>query len=243
MKTALVTGAGRGMGLAWSKYLLDGGYKVIMTGRDAEALEAVSRGWDYSSDRLIISALEVTDESSIRELALRLGKEIPCIDLLVNNAGVNPKDYPDKEKMAAAFYLDTLNAEEMLKVIHVNSIAPLIMVKHFRALLKKSTHPVVLNISSWLGSVSELGFGGHYGYTGSKNLLNMFNKSMSFELKQDGIICINVNPGWMQTDMGGKKAPLSPEQAVAQIMQEVVKPSSLELSGRFLNADGSIHPW
>jgi len=54
------------------------------------------------------------------------------IDLIVNNAGINPKDYADKSRMAKTFYLKDLDAKEMLGVIHINSIALLLMVKHFR---------------------------------------------------------------------------------------------------------------
>ncbi|MBK7303920.1 MAG: SDR family NAD(P)-dependent oxidoreductase [Saprospiraceae bacterium] len=163
--------------------------------------------------------------------------------MLVNNAGVNPKDYADKSRMSKAFHLDNLDAKEMLDVIHINSIAPLLVVKHFRSLLQKSERPIVINISSWLGSVTNLTFGGHYGYVGSKNLLNVFNKSMANELRQDNIICVNVNPGWVQTDMGGQKAQFTTEQAVSNILTNVVSKLSMSDTGKFLNYDGNEHPW
>jgi short-subunit dehydrogenase involved in D-alanine esterification of teichoic acids len=80
--------------------------------------------------------------------------------------------------MSKAFYIDELDADAMLNVIRINSIAPLMVVKHFRSLLRKNEPPIVINISSWLGSVSNLTLGGHYGYVGRKNLLNVLNKSM-----------------------------------------------------------------
>jgi short-subunit dehydrogenase len=145
--------------------------------------------------------------------------------------------------MAKAFYLDHLDAKEMLDVIHINSLAPLLVVKHFRSLLKKSDNPIVINISSWLGSVTNLSFGGHYGYVGSKNLLNIFNKSMANELRQDNIVCVNVNPGWVQTDMGGQKAQFTAAQAVENILKNVVSKISIADSGKFLNYDGEEHAW
>ena len=165
------------------------------------------------------------------------------IDLIVNSAGINPKDYADKSRMAKAFNLKDLDAKEMLDILHINSIAPLLIVKHFRQLLNKSEKPIVINISSWLGSVTNLSFGGHYGYVGSKNLLNVLNKSMSNELKQERIICINVNPGWVQTDMGGQKAQFTTEQAVTNILTNIVSKGSIGDSGKFLNFDSSEHPW
>ncbi len=100
----------------------------------------------------------------------------------------------------------------------------------------------MINISSWLGSVSQLSFGAHYGYVGSKNLLNIFNRSMAFELKSDGITCINVNPGWVQTDMGGNKAQFTAEQAANNLYSNIISKVKPSDSRRFMNYDGSDHP-
>ena len=131
----------------------------------------------------------------------------------------------------------------MLQVIQINSLAPLMVVKHFLPLLKKSENPLVVNISSWLSSVSQLSFGGHYGYVGSKNLLNVLNKSMALELKNEGVICVNVNPGWVKTQMGGQKATFSTEESVKNLIENIVEKVSLKDTGSFLNFDGNPHPW
>lgn len=243
MKVALVTGAHKGLGLAWCKLLANEGYTVLLTARNlSDALNAVS-SLPEGTQKIFPYALDVADEKQIQTLSEKVKHDFGRLDLLINNAGVNPKDYSDKSKRDEAFYLDALKAETLLDVIRVNSIAPLLMVKHFRALLRESEHPLVLNISSWLGSVTQLSFGGHYGYTGSKNLLNIWNKSMAEELRKDEIISVNVNPGWVSTAMGGKNAPFTPDQAVEQLMEQVVKKVSLAQSGMFLNYDGTIHPW
>ena len=243
MKIALVTGAYKGLGFEWCRQLGLRGYKVILTARDfgnAREAAAILNEQDLT---IYPRALEVTDEDQLAELASWAEGMFGRLDLIVNNAGVNPKDYPDKDKMAKAFYLDQLDAQEMLKVIHINSIAPLLVVKHLRPLPKRSDRPVVVNISSWLASVTNLRFGGHYGYVGSKNLLNVLNKSMAFELKNDGITCLNVNPGWVKTDMGGQKAEFTPEESVTSKIQNVLDKASLEISGSFVNYDGTFHPW
>jgi short-subunit dehydrogenase len=66
---------------------------------------------------------------------------------------------------------------------------------------------------------------------------------MANELKNDNIICVNVNPGWVQTDMGGQKAQFTTEQAVTNILTNIVSKVSIAESGKFLNFDGSEHPW
>jgi NAD(P)-dependent dehydrogenase (short-subunit alcohol dehydrogenase family) len=243
MKIALVTGAYKGLGFEWCRQLGKLGYKVILTARDLEkAQDAAER---LNEQELVIypKALEVTDENQIQAIALWANEMFGHIDVIINNAGINPKDYSDKSRMAKAFYLDSLDAKELMEVIHINSIAPLLIIKHFRLLLKQSEQPIVINISSWLASVSNLTFGGHYGYVGSKNLLNVLNKSMANELKNDNIISINVNPGWVQTDMGGLKAQFTTEEAVKNLIENILLKVKIADSGKFLNFDGNIHPW
>lgn len=243
MKIALVTGAYKGLGFEWCRQLGKIGYKVILTARNPASANTAAELLKHEGLDIYPMPLDVKNENQIEEIALWVFEHFGHIDLIVNNAGINPKDYADKTKMAKAFYLEALDANEMLDIIHINSIAPLLIVKHFKKLLIKSDHPVVVNISSWLGSVSNLTFGGHYGYVGSKNLLNILNKSMANELRQDKIICINVNPGWVKTDMGGQKAQFSPEQAVTNIITNIVLNATINDSGKFFNFDGSEHPW
>ena len=243
MKVALVTGAYKGLGLEWCRQLGKQGFRVILTARDLEKATEAAQILRDEELSVFPKALEVTDERQLEEIATWTEATFGHIDLIVNNAGINPKDYSDKSRMAKAFYLKDLDAEEVLNVLHINSLAPLLVVKHFRNLLHKSERPMVLNISSWLGSVTNLSFDGHYGYVGSKNLLNVLNKSMANELKQENIICVNVNPGWVQTDMGGQKAQFSPEQSVNDMFNNIVAKANLAASGKFLNFDGSEHPW
>lgn len=243
MKVALVTGAYKGLGLEWCRQLCNLGYQVILTARDMEQARAAAGQLSTAGGEVYPLALDVTREDQLAAAAAWAEKTFGKVDLIVNNAGVNPKDYRDKDRMAKAFYLDALDADEMLEVIRINSIAPLLVVKHFRSLLRKSDRPMIIHISSWLGSVTHLSFGGHYGYVGSKNLLNVLNKSMANELRTDGIIAVTVNPGWVQTDMGGKKATFTTEEAVTNIIRQVMEKLTLSDSGKFLNYDGSEHPW
>jgi len=243
MKIALVTGAYKGLGFEWCRQLGKQGYKVILTARDIKKAQEAAELLNEQELVIYPKELEVTEEKHIEDIAVWANEMFGRIDLIVNNAGINPKDYSDKSRMAKAFYLKDLDAKEMLDVLHINSIAPVLIVKHFRQLLQKSKKPIVINISSWLGSVTNLTFGGHYGYVGSKNLLNVLNKSMANELKQENIICINVNPGWVQTDMGGQKAQFTTEQAVTNILNNILSKVSIHDSGKFLSFDGSEHPW
>lgn len=242
-KVALVTGASRGMGLEWCKQLERRGYTVILTASSLNKAEKAAQSFQLTEGKVIPKQLNVIDESQIQELVNAVEQSFGKLDLLINNAGVNPKDYKDKSKRDKAFNLNSLDTDVMLEVIRINSLAPILIVKNFRRLLSKSSTPKVINISSWLGAISLVQRGGHYGYVGSKNLLNILNKSMSFELKEDNIITVNVNPGWVQTDMGGSKAQLTVSQAVNNMIVNIIEKVKIEHTGQFLNYDGTPHPW
>lgn len=243
MQTALITGAYKGLGLALARTLAKQGWQVVLTARNMDNAASAAEKLLEEGLEVTPAQADITKEKDLLILANLIENKFGKLDLLINNAGINPKDYPDKERMAKAFYLHQLDSAEMLKVLHTNSVAPLIAVKIMKTLLLKSANPRVMSISSWLGSVSNLSFGGHYAYVGSKNLLNCLNKSMAMELKNERIICVTVNPGWVQTDMGGSKATFTPDQAADQLISKIANNITIDQTGLFLNYDGTPHPW
>ena len=242
-KIALVTGAYKGLGFEWVRQLAKDGYTVYLTARSLKKAQKAVDQLEKEGFKAIPKALDVTNEEELSHLASEIENEYGHIDLIVNNAGINSKDDPDKSVFMKSFRLQDLDAGEVLRHIHVNGIAPVLVVKHFKALLEKSEKPVVVNISSWLGSIAKKDFGGHYGYATSKAALNMMNKAMALEIKQYGITSIVLNPGWVQTDMGGSKAPLTAEQSVRSTIDKVLNTITLEQTGEFFQWDGTPHPW
>ena len=85
--------------------------------------------------------------------------------------------------------------------------------------------------------------GGNYSYAVSKAALNMMNRAFANDVKPLGITSVVVNPGWVQTDMGGAKAALSPQESISSMIKSVVNKVGLEQSGEFFNYDGAVHPW
>lgn len=242
-KTALVTGAYKGLGYEWVRQLAKDGYIVYLTARSLEKAQKAVDQLKNEGLTVIPKSLDVTNENELAQLAEAIESEQGQVDVIINNAGINSKDNPDKSTFMKSFRLQDLDAQEVLKHIHVNGIAPVLVVKHFRNLLAKAERPVVINISSWLGSITKKDFGGHYGYATSKAALNMMNKALALEIKQMGITSIVLNPGWVQTDMGGGKAPLTPEQSVRSTIDNVLNTITLESTGEFFQWDGSPHPW
>ena len=141
MKTAIVTGADKGLGFEWCKQLGTLGYIVILTARNISKANEASMKLKDMGITVITKQLDVTNENEIKNLEAKIRKEFGTVDLIVNNAGINSKDSPDKNLFMKSFRLCDLDALEVLRHIHVNSIAPVIMVKHFKDLLKKSPKP------------------------------------------------------------------------------------------------------
>jgi NAD(P)-dependent dehydrogenase (short-subunit alcohol dehydrogenase family) len=100
----------------------------------------------------------------------------------------------------------------------------------------------VVHISSWLGSITTKTSGGNYGYCPSKATLNNLARAMAFDLLPRGIVSVVVNPDWVQTDMGGARARLTPEASVAGVVAvaDGLTPAD---AGRFLQWDRAALAW
>jgi NAD(P)-dependent dehydrogenase (short-subunit alcohol dehydrogenase family) len=108
--------------------------------------------------------------------------------------------------------------------------------------LRTGTGKIIVSISSGLGSISQNTRGGNYGYRESKAALNMFMRTLAAELRDDGFICIAMSPGWVQTDMGGPNAQLTPQQSITG-MRKVIDGLTPQSSGKFWDHDGQEVPW
>lgn len=237
---ALVTGGNQGLGYEFCRQLAAKGYTVLLTARDSEkgksATEVLrSQGYDVS-----FLPLSVENEDQIEEAASFVSRTYGKIDLIVNNAGVNPNSAGfDFEKNVNLSHLDP---EELLSMMRINSLGPILMIKHFQNSLEKAKEPKILNISSWMGSIANRKKGGNYSYCASKAALNMMVKLSAFELQEKNIISISVNPGSVRTRMGGDNAQFTAEQSVSHLLA-ILEKVTLKDSGKFYHWDGTEHEW
>lgn len=246
MKVALVTGASKGLGLEWSRHLAKEGYQVILTARNLEkAQDATNKLKDEGYSFIYPQKLDTTNTSQILELKDWLSKTFGKMDLLINNAGINSgtRAKGDKTLQQKNLLLENLDTDEVLNMLNVNAIAPIIVARGFRDLLSKGIDPKIINIGSWLGSISLKNNGGNYSYAVSKSALNMMNRALAFDLIESGIISVVVNPGWVQTNMGGERAQFTTEEAVSNIYKNVVQDITIDNTGSFFNYNGFLHPW
>lgn len=234
MQNILITGSNRGIGLALATAYLERGDRVFAACRNpARASDLHALAPTYGS-QLVVVPLEVSELDSIREAVAQVKAHTDTIDILINNAGINA---PREDQL-----LDYIDFATMARIFRVNSFAPLMMTQQFLTLLRRSHHPKVINLSSEMGSVAETDYSGWYAYCGSKAALNMISKLLSNDLGRHNVIVAPVDPGWVQTDMGGEGADLPPEDSAAGIIALIDGMTPID-SGKFWLWDGSQHPW
>jgi NAD(P)-dependent dehydrogenase (short-subunit alcohol dehydrogenase family) len=192
--TALVTGANRGIGREVARQLAARGYDVLVTAREADAAKAAAEqivGETGAKARAL--TLDVSDPQSIEQAAASVGADPGSLDVLVNNAGVGL----DFGVSGTAPDFDAID-----KTLQTNFYGAYRLTIALLDLLRKSAHPRIVNVSSGMGGVAEMG-GWSPGYRVSKAALNAITRILSTELKDDGFLVNSACPGFVKTDMGG----------------------------------------
>ena len=223
MKSIVITGANRGIGLELAKQFLADGDRVFATYRND--LGGLS---DIHTNNLTVHKMDVRDSDGIQNLVDLIDGDI---DVLVNNAGISDGRWQS---------ISEIDMEHALEVIEVNSIAPLLVTQKFQNKMKSGSKLVMM--SSLMGSISDCMSGKSYAYRASKTALNMFSIAMKNELESQGISILIMHPGWVETDMGGPNAPLSVEESVNGIMARINE-QTLAMTGRYVQFDGTPIEW
>lgn len=226
MATVAITGAGRGIGLELARQHVDAGDRVLALVRSPGAPLAELAA--SSGGRLTVHVTDVANDASVRAGAASSG-DIP-IDILYNVAGITG---PVGNELESADW----NAWDEAFSVMVQG--PLRVLQAY--LPRMSAGAKVINISSQVGA-STWPYGGYYAYAAAKAALNRMMGAVAIDLKEQGIIIGMVHPGWVQTDMGGAGADITPSQSAAGIRQ-VAADWTLDESGGFRKWNGEVHPW
>lgn len=228
--TLLITGANRGVGLALTREYLHNGWQVYASCRDISAAPEL-QALQQTHPHLTLLELDVTDHAAIQSLSRSLSGI--ALDLLINNAGYyGPKGYG----------FGNTDADEWRKVLEINTIAPLKMAEAFYPQLKQGKPGIIACMSSKVGSMTENTSGGGYIYRSSKAALNSVVKSLSNDLFSEGIRCVALHPGWVQTEMGGPNALIDAGTS-AKGLKQVLDRLQPEDSGQFIDYQGQYLPW
>jgi NAD(P)-dependent dehydrogenase (short-subunit alcohol dehydrogenase family) len=226
----IVTGGNRGIGLEICRQLAGRGAQVVLTARNAEAGEEAVKKLEAQNLAVQFQPLNVTDPAGISALRDFLDRTFGRLDVLINNAGI----ITGEEAPGLAVSLATVRA-----TLETNTLAPLHLAQTLVPLLKRSSDPRIVNVSSGMGALSSIG-GDHAAYRISKAALNAVTGILAAELR--GAVAVNsVCPGWVKTERGGPNAHREVAQGAAGIVWLALD-APQDLSGKFLR-DRNVIPW
>ncbi|NIK76201.1 NAD(P)-dependent dehydrogenase (short-subunit alcohol dehydrogenase family) [Paenibacillus castaneae] len=215
IRTAFVTGADRGVGLALAAQLLKQGCQVFAGQYAAEAAALQQLQGSYG-EQLHVLRLDISSDESVAEALRYTSEQTEHLDLLINNGAI-------LGNIQSTIH-DELNYAEMMDVFNVNTLGSLRMSQSFMPLLLRSHSKFLVNISSEAGSIGDCYRDSWYAYCMSKAALNMQSKLIHNGIRTQGGRVLVVHPGWVQTYMQGKLdagAALTPEQSAAAILDLV----------------------
>ena len=240
-KTALITGANKGIGKEIGRQLGALGYVVLLGARDEQrgataAEELTAQGIDARAVKL-----DVTNEASIQSAARHVAGDLGgVLDVLVNNAGISIDAFGSP---ASATELETLR-----KTYETNVFGVFAVTKYFLPLLKASTAGRIVNVSSGLGSLTENSDpDGQYAgvkplaYNSSKAALNMMTVILAAELKEAGVKVNAADPGYTATDLNQNTGPRTVAQGAAIAVRLATLPESGPTGGYF--DENGVVPW
>lgn len=223
--TALIVGASKGLGLAMVAELLRRDWRVIATvrGENRTALAALD-----GNGLLEVETLDVTVPEQITALRDRLAGR--RIDLLFVNAGIAHDDLPVSE----------VSTDSFVEVMVTNALSPLRVVEALENLVPQSGTIGIM--SSRQGSVSQNTRGGHEVYRASKSALNQLFRSFAARHADDPRTLLLINPGHVQTELGGEGATLTVDDSIPGVVDTIVAHTG-EGGLQFLDYQNAVVPW
>lgn len=212
-KVIIVTGGNRGIGYEICRQLAASGHRVVLTARTVAKGEEARQRLLEENITVVVKSLDVADPQSISRFADEIGSEFSRVDVLINNAGILQDSKYSVSDIPEGILRDIMN---------VNFYGPFLLAQALLPLIRRSDDGRIVNVSSGMGAMSEMG-GGYPAYRTSKAALNAFTKVLSAE--EGGAIKVNsMCPGWVRTDMGGTSAPRSVAQGAETAVWLAVAP-------------------
>jgi NAD(P)-dependent dehydrogenase (short-subunit alcohol dehydrogenase family) len=222
-RIALVTGGNRGIGLELCRQLGQQRVRVILGSRDLAKGAAAATELNANGLPVEPRQLDVASVQSIRECMNWVRKDVGRLDILVNNAGVMIEDED----------ADPLEELEIVRdTMQTNVYGPLLLSRLAIPLMKTRRYGRIVNLSSGMGSLSEMG-AGYIAYRLSKAGINVVTRVLAAESEGMGILINSVDPGWVRTAMGGRGANRSVEKGAETALWLATLPDNGPTGGFF----------
>jgi NAD(P)-dependent dehydrogenase (short-subunit alcohol dehydrogenase family) len=230
MKTALITGANKGIGHEVARQLVAKGFHVFVSARNVKAGRKAAEEIGKKRGKATFLEIDVADDDSVTKAAREFSNIEDHLDVLVNNAGI----VADGDEAILE-----ISDELFRKTLETNTLGALRVTRAFAPLLRKSKAPRVINVSSGSGQLTGGADGWAPAYSISKSALNGVTSQLVAALPKFAVNA--VCPGWVRTDMGGKNANRSVEEGADTIVW-LASEAPQQLTGKFLRDRKEI-PW
>ena len=231
-KIAIVTGGNRGIGREIARQLMKEDVFVVIGARDKVKGERAVEELKRDGPHVATFALDVSDTRSVQRFVQHVEKNHGAPGILVNNAGIYPESTDAK-------VVDTPTAM-WRETFETNLFGAVRMCREIVPRMRKLRHGRIVNISSGLGQLQQMGEGSP-AYRVSKAALNALTRTLATEVAGSGILVNSMTPGWVQTDMGGEEAPRSVEEGADTAVWLCLLPSNGP-TGQFFRDRKQI-PW
>ncbi|MFP3891534.1 SDR family oxidoreductase [uncultured Ralstonia sp.] len=231
-RTALILGASRGIGLETVKQYRADGWRVIATVRSQEAAQ------ELQALGAETHVLDLTDSAATAGLAWKLDGE--ALDVAIYVAGIYGPRTQRAEPVSRADFDAVMHTNVWAPMGVLPAVLPMVEAGHHGAGGADEPGGVLAVISSRMGSIGDMEGNGGWLYRASKAAANAVLHALSFDAEQ--ATCLTFHPGWVQTDMGGASAAITPEVSVAGIRRVIASATRAD-NGAFRNYDGSVIEW
>ena len=215
-RIALVTGGNRGIGMEVWRQLATLGIRVIMGSRDQEKGVGAAKQLTAGGLQIEVRQLDVASVQNVRECMNWVRRDIGRLDILVNNAGIMLEEDED----------DPLEELEIVRdTMQTNVYGPFLLSRLAVPIMKSRRYGRIVNLSSGMGSLVEIG-AGYFAYRLSKAGINVLTRVVAAETEGMGILVNSVDPGWVQTGMGGRSATRTVEKGAETVVWLATLPDS-----------------
>jgi NAD(P)-dependent dehydrogenase (short-subunit alcohol dehydrogenase family) len=228
-KTALITGANKGIGFEVAKQLGSKEFDIILTGRNKQGVDAAAEQLQQQGISAVSLELDVTVTESIQSAFQQIRDKFDKIDVLVNNAGI---------LLDESTPLLNISKEDFLQTFQTNAFSAFFMIQNFLPLLRPGSR--IINVSSGGGQITNGITTWAPVYCMSKTTLNVITMQLAAALRSNNVVINAVCPGWVRTDMGGTNASRSVAKG-AETITWLASEAPHSITGKFFRDKKEIN--
>ena len=233
MNNVLVTGANRGIGLAFVSEYLQRGDHVIATCRYPDKANHLHELQEQYKEALTILQMDVTDPQQIQVCQSEVASRLDALHLLINNAGI----------LRHAQQLADIEIHPLMESFQVNAAGPVLVARAFVELLRAGAPSKLVNITMPTPPISKWTRLENHIYVASRYALNSLTKMIALELCKLGITTIGLYPGMIQTDMNGYSPEAIPAVEGIPKAVDTIQRITPDQNGLALLPDGTVYDW